>query len=694
VTSLNKRLGMLSTLFSRTPVVQLPDDELNLFAKLEFANPAGSTKDRPAFWILKQAIERGEVTGRTTVVESSSGNFARSMAWFCQLLGLRFHPVIDPNCNAPVEMYLRMLCPRLDKVETPDGLHGFLGARLRRVHELCRELDDAYWSDQYHNPDAVAGHYQLTGGEIVDSFPVLDYMFVAVSTGGTIAGLSRRLKEAYPAITVVAVDAEGSVIFGGQPAKRHIPGIGSGIVPPLLRDALIDDVVTVPEWQAAAHSNALLREHGLYVGGSTGSVYAAIRMYFAAHPPAERRRQRGDKPTVLFLCADDGSGYADTIYNPEWVAAHLREPAGHTNLAWSPPRPSAGTHTEEAFHVSDDVGQLTLPGLRVISGAEVAAHIDGSRAELLDIVRRAYLTHDQGASVNPHSGFLRIPGDDRSRIISLPAFLGGEFGVVGIKWIASFPANSVRGIPRASAVLVLNDLETGYPAVCMESSIISATRTAASAVLAAEALVGSRSVSRVGVIGAGLIAGHVWEFLCDLGWEIGGFRLFDINRSAAERFAQRLVKDGAADVAVVDAVGAFADCELVVLATVAGKPHIEDPGVLRHAPAVLHLSLRDLAPAVIQAGQNFTDDIDHVLRERTSLQLTEQETGDRGFITGTIADLLNGKVIRDCTRAAIFSPFGLGVLDLAVGSWVRDQVEAAAGGVYLPEFFGDAVRQP
>lgn len=331
-----------------------------------------------------------------------------------------------------------------------------------------------------------------------------------------------------------------------------------------------------------------------------------------------------------------------------------------------------------------------LPNLRVLTGADVAGVLDGSREECLDVVRRAYLAHDAGESVNPQSGFLRFPHQPRSRIISLPAYLGGEFGVAGIKWIASFPENRDHGLPRASAVLLLNDDVTGFPFACIESSIISAARTAGSAVLAAQTIVGERKAARVGIVGTGLIARQVWKFLHELSWEIGGWRLFDLDRGAAERFAGRLTANGAGDVIVVDgASDAFAGCDLVLLTTVAGEPHLHDPKLVEHAPVVLHLSLRDLAPEIILAAHNVTDDIDHAVRERTSLHLTEQRVGHRDFVHGTLADLLAGRVSRPLGRPVIFSPFGLGVLDLAVGAWVHDRVTARGGGRAVPDFYDE-----
>ena len=136
-------------------------------------------------------------------------------------------------------------------------------------------------------------------------------MFIGVSTAGTIAGVSRRLKEHYPDIRVIAVDTEGSAIFGGAPRKRHIPGVGSSIVPPLLSYARIDDVVQIPERETVEACRELLTTHGLFVGGSSGTSFAAIKRY-AARMPALKR------PRVLFLCPDRGTPYLDTVFDPAW----------------------------------------------------------------------------------------------------------------------------------------------------------------------------------------------------------------------------------------------------------------------------------------------------------------------------------------------------------------------------------------
>jgi len=310
--TLSARLELLRNMLRPTPHVPLAMNGMDLFAKLEYVNPIGSVKDRAAYWILKRAAERGDITGQTTIVESSSGNFAAALAAFTHLVGLRFIPVIDPNISAAYESFLRRICPTVLKVEERDDTGGFLKTRLEKVKELCATIPNAYWTNQYANPDAMEAHYELTATEICADFDTLDYVFIGVSTAGTIAGVSRRLKEQYPRVRIVAVDSEGSAIFGARPRKRYIPGIGSSIVPPLLSHARIDDVVWVSERETVQACTELLTTHGLFVGGSSGSAYAAVKRRAAS-------LMASGHPTVLFLCADRGTPYLDTVFDPTWA---------------------------------------------------------------------------------------------------------------------------------------------------------------------------------------------------------------------------------------------------------------------------------------------------------------------------------------------------------------------------------------
>src|SRR5216117_340916 len=333
--------------------------------------------------------------------------------------------------------------------------------------------------------------------------------------------------------------------------------------------------------------------------------------------------------------------------------------------------------------------------LSIINGKTVSDIVRAHRSECIRIVREAYLAHADGQSVNPDSYFLRFPDKPDCRIIALPAYLGNGFDVAGLKWIASYPGNVQRGFPRASAVLVLNGYDTGYPFAILESSIISAARTAASAVLAAEWLSGrARRAHSLGIVGTGFIARYVYEFLIDTGWAIEEVRLYDRLPPESEKFrntACRLERHRTITI-VPDVAQLVRACDLIVFTTVASTPYVTDVTLFEHNPLLLHISLRDLAPEILLRSQNVVDDVEHVMKANTSPHLAEQQTGNRSFVTGTLADIMIGRRSVNRSRPIIFSPFGMGILDLAVGKWVYDQAVASGQELRLSDFFYATVR--
>lgn len=325
----------------------------------------------------------------------------------------------------------------------------------------------------------------------------------------------------------------------------------------------------------------------------------------------------------------------------------------------------------------------------VITASTIRALVFEDLNGCIDVVRDAYLAHDKGLSVNPHSVFLRFEDRANARIIALPSHLSSAWNISGLKWVASYPDNVANGFPRASAVLLLNSSEHGYPFACLEGSIISAARTAASAVLAATHLRnGDRRVRTLGIVGTGLIARYIYLFLAGTGWEIDTVVLFDLDRSRAEKFAAKINRH---EVVVAPEVSALLkQSELVVFATVAAQPHVSDAELIRHNPVILHISLRDLHPELLLNACNIVDDTDHALQANTSLHLAEQLTGRRDFISGTLAQVINGERRVDHSRPIVFSPFGLGVLDLAVGKLVYDRAVSKGQHQLIDEFFDEA----
>jgi N-[(2S)-2-amino-2-carboxyethyl]-L-glutamate dehydrogenase len=333
--------------------------------------------------------------------------------------------------------------------------------------------------------------------------------------------------------------------------------------------------------------------------------------------------------------------------------------------------------------------------LSVINGKTVNDVVRAHRAECIDVVEHAYLAHARGQAINPHSYFLRFPEKPDCRIIALPAFVGDGFAVAGLKWIASYPSNVQKGFPRASAVLILNSYETGYPFAILESSIISAARTAASAVLAAYWLNGqSRKAQSLGIVGTGFIARYVYDFLVDTGWAIKDVRLYDKEPAESEKFKNTACRaELHSSVTVVPHVtDVLSASDLVVFTTVASTPHIADQWLFDHNPLVLHVSLRDLAPEILLRSQNVVDDVEHVMTANTSPHLAEQLSGNRNFVTGTLAEVIQGQKSVNRSRPIIFSPFGMGILDVALGKWVYDQAVAAHEDQRISDFFYETVR--
>lgn len=299
----------------RTPLVRLsrlfPLAGHTVIAKLELLNPGGSVKDRPARFIIDEGLRSGTITPSSHLVESSSGNFGIAVAMASRLHGLAFTCVVDPN-TAPANLkILEHLGARVDMVVEPDERGGYLGSRIRRVRQLLGTVPASVWINQYANACNWQAHYHGTAAEILSDLdgPV-DHLVVGVSTTGTVLGLARRLRGVFPAMSVVAVDAVGSVIFGGRAGPRRVPGLGASRVPELCSPREIDDVVFVSDREAVRGCRALMATEGILAGGSSGAVVAGIEKVLAQAPAPCR---------VLTLLADRGERYLDLVYDDEWV---------------------------------------------------------------------------------------------------------------------------------------------------------------------------------------------------------------------------------------------------------------------------------------------------------------------------------------------------------------------------------------
>ena len=329
----------------------------------------------------------------------------------------------------------------------------------------------------------------------------------------------------------------------------------------------------------------------------------------------------------------------------------------------------------------------------VVPGSQIKLILGENPKHSIECVKAAYLAHHDGETVNPDSYFLKFPMSDRNRIIALPASIHADINVSGIKWIASFPDNIKNGVPRASAVLVLNDHVTGYPFACLEASLISASRTAASAVLGAYWLNGQqRHAKSIAFVGAGVIARNIFDMFVGDGWHFERVSVHDFDSLSAQAFAAHISKNDDRSVNVEDGFAGALDADMVVFATNAGAPYVVPPQTFFPGQVILNISLRDIAPELIVNAFNIFDDIDHCMKANTSPHLAESYIGDRRFVTGTLAALIRNEVKVDRSRPLIFSPFGMGILDLALGKYVFDKACARGASISIPDFFGETER--
>ncbi len=326
----------------------------------------------------------------------------------------------------------------------------------------------------------------------------------------------------------------------------------------------------------------------------------------------------------------------------------------------------------------------------IITGTIVNEYLEKDPLGIYTAIKGAYFLHENGDTVNPNSYFLRFPDKPGMRIIALPAYLGGESNVAGIKWIGSNPENIKQGFPRASAVLILNDYATGYPFACLESSIISATRTAYSAVLAAEYMANmTKKVHKLGFVGNGILAKTIYQAFLALDWQIDEVILYDLDHASSEKLMVAIDKP----VKIVGSVDELIkSCDMSVLTTTAPVPYIHDVSLLEHAPIILNVSLRDLAPQLLLASNNVVDDIEHVLQADTAPHLAYKYSKSKGFINGSLSGLMSQQFDLDKSKSSIFSPMGMGILDLALGKYVYDCALRDEKTIEINNFFYELNR--
>ncbi|MBM7766597.1 2,3-diaminopropionate biosynthesis protein SbnA [Glutamicibacter nicotianae] len=304
----------------KSPLVKLErlfdKPDIEIFAKLDMLQLSGSTKERTAASLIESCIESGRLRPGGMVIESTSGNLGIALSRQCVVRGIQFVAVVDENANKSAIDIMRAYGATVDLVvNQPDG--NKLAARRQRVQQLMAENPGAVTTNQYGSPNNPRAHYSSTMPEILDALNGnLDMLFVATSTTGTILGCQNYIREHGLDTKLVAVDALGSVLFGGESGNRRLPGLGAGIVPELALQAEPDHIFRISEIEMVRGCRALARREGILAGASTGAIVAAM---------GQMLPKLSDGSRVAFLVHDSGVPYLHSVYNDQWVRETLGE---------------------------------------------------------------------------------------------------------------------------------------------------------------------------------------------------------------------------------------------------------------------------------------------------------------------------------------------------------------------------------
>ena len=295
-------------LIGKTPLVEVTNIEqvhelkAKLLVKLEYQNPAGSVKDRAAFYMIKDAEEKGLLKEGSVIIEPTSGNTGIGLAAIAAAKGYRAILTMPDTMSVERRNILKAYGAEIVLTEGAKGMKG----AIAKAEELAGEIEGAYIPAQFDNPANAQAHYETTGPEIwADTDGTVDIFVASVGTGGTITGTGKYLKEKNAAIKVVAVEpASSPVLSGGQAGAHRIQGIGAGFVPTVLDTGIYDEIITVENDLAFETSKELTKREGLLTGISSGAaLYAAVELV---------KRPENEGKTIVVLLPDSGDRYYST----------------------------------------------------------------------------------------------------------------------------------------------------------------------------------------------------------------------------------------------------------------------------------------------------------------------------------------------------------------------------------------------
>ena len=289
-------------LIGNTPMVRINkinEGRANIFAKLEYFNPAGSVKDRPALYMLEQAEKRGLINKDTVIIEPTSGNTGIGLAFACAIKGYRMILTMPESMSLERRLLLKGYGAELILTEAAKGMQG----AVEKAEELHNEIKNSFIPQQFSNPDNPESHYFSTAEEIwQDMEEKVDILVAGVGTGGTLCGCAKRLKEINPQLKAIAIEPASSQVLAGKQAGMHkIQGIGANFIPENFDKNLADEIFTVKDEEAISTARNLAFKEGILAGISGGAAM------FAALEISKRSENTGKN--IVVILPDNGERY-------------------------------------------------------------------------------------------------------------------------------------------------------------------------------------------------------------------------------------------------------------------------------------------------------------------------------------------------------------------------------------------------